>query len=146
MNNSWLENASLGLITTLIGGLDQRQLIAPTAGTPCLVDSEIVECLIVGLFQSSPDTTAPESPDTERTQTAGPIKCSWEELTTFSRRGGAVQEEWGRFAPPTAPLQPPELTPQTPCQRRPACGTGRTAAGWEEGKGARIRFPPRDYG
>lgn len=49
MNNSWPENASLGLITTLIGGLDQRQLIAATAGTPCIVDSEILECLIVGL-------------------------------------------------------------------------------------------------
>lgn len=50
MNNSWPENASLGLITTLIGGLDQRQLIAATAGTPCIVDSEILECLIVGLL------------------------------------------------------------------------------------------------
>lgn len=59
MNNSWPENASLGLITTLIGGLDQRQLIAATVGTPCIVDSEILECLIVGLLQSSRDTAAP---------------------------------------------------------------------------------------
>lgn len=95
MNNSWTENASLGLITTLIGGLDQRQLIAPTAGTPCIVDSEIVECLIVGLFQFSQDTTAHNSievPRYRRTQTTGPIKFIWEELTTFLNRGELVKE------------------------------------------------------
>lgn len=90
-----MENASLGLITTLIGGLDQRQLIAPTAGTPCIVDSEIVECLIVGLFQFSQDTTAHNSIEVtryQRTQTAGPIKFIWEELTTFLNRGELVKE------------------------------------------------------
>lgn len=95
MNNSWTENASLGLITTLIGGLDQRRLIAPTAGTPCIVDSEIVECLIVGLFQFSQDTTAHNSievPRYRRTQTTGPIKFIWEELTTFLNRGEPVEE------------------------------------------------------
>lgn len=90
-----MENASLGLITTLIGGLDQRQLIAPTAGTPCIVDSEIVECLIVGLFQFSQDTTAHNSIEVtryRRTQTAGAIKFIWEELTTFLNRGELVKE------------------------------------------------------
>ncbi|XP_013913112.1 PREDICTED: acyl-CoA synthetase family member 3, mitochondrial-like [Thamnophis sirtalis] len=40
MNNSWPVNASLGLITTLIGGLDQRWLIAPTEEAPWIVDSK----------------------------------------------------------------------------------------------------------
>lgn len=91
MNNSWTENASLGLITTLIGGLDQRQLIAPTAGTPCIVDSEIVECLIVGLFQFSQDATAHNSiqfPRYRRTQTAGPIKFIWERADNFFKQRG----------------------------------------------------------
>jgi len=98
MNNSWTENASLGLITTLIGGLDQRQLIAPTEGTRCIVDSEIAECLIVGLFQFSQDSTAHNSikvPRYRRTQTAGPIKFIWEELTTFLNRGEPVRKNNG---------------------------------------------------
>lgn len=91
MNNSWPVNASLGLITTLIGGLDQRWLIAPREETPSIVDSKSVESLIVGLFQVSQDIAMRNSipvPRYQRTQTAGPIKFIRERLTTNLNRGG----------------------------------------------------------
>lgn len=67
-----------------------------SGGTPCIVDSEVLECLIVGLFQSSRDTAAQNStelPRYRRTQSTGPIKFIWEELTTFLNRGERVKEE-----------------------------------------------------